>query len=667
MMKSGSKGRMLGLCTAFVLSLSSMAYAQSFTDVPADYWAKDQIEKAVEKGLMFGRGDGTVFEPNADMTKVEAMVTLSNFYKISDAEKTAAITQYKSLFDKLKVPATDREGLAIALAKGLTTSGAVEATFYEKGKATVLIKDEACIFIARAMGLENEVKAKAFVSLNFKDLDLMPLATQAYVETMVEKGLVDGKGDAQGRFNPKSAMTRGVMAKMVTTAYDLTKIEVPTTSTNTNTNNTSGATVTNNNTGTSTSGTSIVTNNNTNTANNNTNTVSNNTTESPKVSYEKWASDLLQMSIQDGRLALQLEDLNRGKGWFTLASNAIVTINGNIADSSNLKEKMILEAVVSSKGEITEIQARTYANTYAGKIDKIEKTGERSVKVSYIENGLNKVKTINVTADTEILVDGFKDDLANLFVGNEVQIRSNDRQGIQVIKVSPERTISATFKEVIYNKDKAQVVVQKGENIYRYALANLAVPMARNGKSAKVYDLRAGDTLSLTLAKNEVKKIEASAVTTKVQGTIKSIVFDMNGSHVEIEHKSGDVKTYEVTALTNIDIGTQKNKLVYDLRVGYSVDLDIQSGEVISIVTDAAGTSLTMSGKALQVFAGEQLIIFETKEGETLYLKADSTTKFISMDGKNINLSNMASNSSILVSLEKMGNAYKAKQIIVIE
>lgn len=646
-----------------------MAYAQSFTDVPADYWAKDQIEKAVEKGLMFGRGDGTVFEPNADMTKVEAMVTLSNFYKISDAEKTAAITQYKSLFDKLKVPATDREGLAIALAKGLTTSGAVEATFYEKGKATVLTKDEACIFIARAMGLENEVKAKAFVSLNFKDLDLMPLATQAYVETMVEKGLVDGKGDAQGRFNPKSAMTRGVMAKMVTTAYDLTKIEVPTTSTNTN--NTSGATVTNNNSGTSTSGTSIVTNNNinnnTNTANNNTNTVSNNTTEAPKVSYEKWASDLLQMSIQDGRLALQLEDLNRGKGWFTLASNAIVTINGNIADSSNLKEKMILEAVISSKGEITEIQARTYANTYAGKIDKIEKTGERSVKVSYIENGLNKVKTINVTADTEILVDGFKDDLANLFVGNEVQIRSNDRQGIQVIKVSPERTISATFKEVIYDKDKAQVVVQKGENIYRYTLANLAVPMARNGKSAKVYDLRAGDTLSLTLAKNEVKKIEASAVTTKVQGTIKSIVFDMNGSHVEIEHKSGDVKTYEVTALTNIDIGTQKNKLVYDLRVGYSVDLDIQSGEVISIVTDAAGTSLTMSGKALQVFAGEQLIIFETKEGETLYLKADSTTKFISMDGKNINLSNMASNSSILVSLEKMGNAYKAKQIIVIE
>ena len=431
--------------------------------------------------------------------------------------------------------------------------------------------------------------------------------------------------------------------------------------------------MTNNNPGTSTSGTSIVTNNNnnnntntTNTNTNNANTATNNT-GATKVTYEKWASDLLQMSIQEGRLTLQLEDLNRGKGWFTLANNAIVTINGNIADSSNLKEKMILEAVVSSKGEITEIQAKTYANTYIGKIDKIEKSGERSVKVSYIENGLNKVKTINVTADTEILVDGFKDDLANLFVGNEVQIRSNDRQGIQVIKVSPERTISATFKEVIYDKDKAQVVVQKGENIYRYTLANLAVPMARNGKSAKVYDLRAGDTLSLTLAKNEVKKIEASAVTTKVQGTIKSIVFDMNGSHVEIEHKSGDVKIYEVTALTNIDIGTQKNKMVYDLRVGYSVDMDIQSGEVISIVTDAAGTSLTMSGKALQVFAGEQLIIFETKEGETLYLKADSTTKFISMDGKNINLSNMSSNSNILVSLEKMGNAYKAKQIIVIE
>lgn len=655
------RGKIAAICMAFMMCATQMAYAQSFTDVSNEHWASKYVETAVEKGLMKGVGDGTVFEPNKIVTQAEAMTILSHFYKVSDAEKKAAVIKYTALFDKVAAPQADREGIAIAILKGITNPAVVEATFYEKGQAKAITKEMISIGLVRAMGLEQMAKDKAFTVSRFLDSELMTEDVRKYVEVMVEKELIDEKGDANGKFNPKEKITRAVMAKLVVSAYEIANIETVKEEVKPPV---------------------IVTNDNTTTIKNTTETaiketdkkVETTNTEDKKevenkdkVTYEKWTSDLLKVALIDGKLMLQLEDINKGSGMFALASNAIVTVNGDIADSSNLKEKMIVNVVISSKNEITEVHARTYANIYTGKVDKLEKTGARSIKISYIENDLIKYKTVNVNENTEILIDGFRDDLTNLYVGNDVIIRSNDRDGVQIIKKTPERVVVGNFKEVKYSQDKIEVVINKGENVYRYKLENIAVPVSRNSRTAKIYDLRLGDSVSITLKNNQVQKIESSAVSTKAEGVIKKITFDENGMKLEVELKLDGLKVYDVLANTNIEIGSQKNKTIYDLRVGYGVNLEVQSGEIVNIITDAATANFTMNGKVMQVFASDQVIIFQTKEGDTVYIKADSATKFVSMDGKNINLSNLGTGSNLLVSVEKIGNAYQAKQIIVIE
>lgn len=73
-------GLLLGLGTPFVkpmtLGSNSLVTAQAqtqptaFSDVPADYWARDYIEGLTEQNIISGFGDGT-FHPNDDVTRAQ--------------------------------------------------------------------------------------------------------------------------------------------------------------------------------------------------------------------------------------------------------------------------------------------------------------------------------------------------------------------------------------------------------------------------------------------------------------------------------------------------------------------------------------------------------------------------------------------------------------------
>ena len=52
------KKRTLFLGFLLMLALSTAALAADYTDVPADSWARESIDKAAEYGLMNGVGEG---------------------------------------------------------------------------------------------------------------------------------------------------------------------------------------------------------------------------------------------------------------------------------------------------------------------------------------------------------------------------------------------------------------------------------------------------------------------------------------------------------------------------------------------------------------------------------------------------------------------------------
>jgi hypothetical protein len=123
-----SAALLLALCMLLmpVLAAASIpaAAAESFTDVPGDYWGKSYIDDMTERGLFEGYSDGT-FRPNANITLLESLVLLSRLC-VADADaKEQVLADHNDFLSGLlsgKGYNWAYPNLAICLETGVVTS-----------------------------------------------------------------------------------------------------------------------------------------------------------------------------------------------------------------------------------------------------------------------------------------------------------------------------------------------------------------------------------------------------------------------------------------------------------------------------------------------------------------------------------------------------------------
>ncbi len=85
--------------------------ASSFSDVSADYWARDAIADAYRQGFLSGYPDGT-FRPEQEIPRVQALVSLTNGLNIdASGSINAALNTYR---DAEQVPAYAEDEVAAA-------------------------------------------------------------------------------------------------------------------------------------------------------------------------------------------------------------------------------------------------------------------------------------------------------------------------------------------------------------------------------------------------------------------------------------------------------------------------------------------------------------------------------------------------------------------------
>ncbi|WP_410514430.1 S-layer homology domain-containing protein [Paenibacillus sp. BR2-3] len=87
----------------------------SFKDVPAGHWASDAIEYAAAAGWIKGY-EGSLFKPNASITREEMMVMLTNAASLRKEEQSEVLTSYSDAgkvhsWSKLSVQAALKSGL----------------------------------------------------------------------------------------------------------------------------------------------------------------------------------------------------------------------------------------------------------------------------------------------------------------------------------------------------------------------------------------------------------------------------------------------------------------------------------------------------------------------------------------------------------------------------
>ena len=181
--------------------LTSVAFAQSFTDLDENHWAYPHVSALVESGVINGYEDGT-FRPDANVTRAE----LAKLLYMQFGENGSKIYVDVSLHDWFfsYVTATGNYFIVPML------------SFYPDRAAT---REEVAyaIYVAKNLSPVDTV--------NFTDAADIDSLYQQAVAAVAAQGIINGYPD--GTFLPKNNITRAEIAAVFSRAINLESTETP--------------------------------------------------------------------------------------------------------------------------------------------------------------------------------------------------------------------------------------------------------------------------------------------------------------------------------------------------------------------------------------------------------------------------------------------------------
>ncbi|HZG87133.1 S-layer homology domain-containing protein [Paenibacillus sp.] len=184
----------------------------TFDDVESESaWALQYIAELVKRGVFTGYEDGT-FRPNQKVTRIEAITAAVRQMGLrAQAESSAEMSTELNFKD------ADKIEKKYPWAVGYVAVAAENDLFLE---TETEVKPEqpadrlwATILLVKALGLENEAKAKMNASLTFKDKNEIPAGAVGYVAVALEKGLITGYDN--NTFRPNKPVTRAELAAIL--------------------------------------------------------------------------------------------------------------------------------------------------------------------------------------------------------------------------------------------------------------------------------------------------------------------------------------------------------------------------------------------------------------------------------------------------------------------
>ena len=193
------------------------------------------------------------------------------------------------------------------------------------------------------------------------------------------------------------------------------------------------------------------------------------------------------------------------------------------------------------------------------------------------------------------------------------------------------------------------------------------VKVNKNADSSSMADVYKGDKVNLTLEYGIITKVEAESSIKNLEGTIKVIEISATPK-ITVNAKGKDV-VYDMPSDAEIQLVNGEGT-IYDLRIGDSVIITIESEAVRKIVTKtASGVAYSRSGvvsainssyKFIKITYTENDVSFE----EIVYCK-DDTTKFITSEGKAKTLKDIKEGDVVSVRGTMTNGAFEASLILI--
>ena len=525
----------LFMACAMMLSCAIAAGAASFSDMAGANWdwARDTVYELADQGIIRGYSDGT-YQPNNSVTNQEAFTLFARIVGVNDAVNEAAVAAAQEQYADVaaKYNTYATKELCFMLYRGIFTEAELDTYLSEATKNNELLRHEAAILITKVMGGEEEVKNTVMYVFDYTDADEIPAESKGYVDFVSRKGIMQGMED--NKFSPNTSVTRAQVAIMLKKTMDVMSLSHAS-GTISDVNASARSFVLNGSTYTATDRTGI-------------------NLDGQHVSFD---------ALENGDEAVVTTDyqglwaIDATSGVPAPTETVTGVFNGSLTDTRGtfLKVYDLEEGVSSVQDYQLSPDGVTY--TYEGKLSAI-----------LSDFSIGDLVTLTITNGQVTAVSG------------EPKVKTVTGAYVSEIGVSPAATITITHADEAYDGN----VYTISDSVY----------VSRNGRTASLRDILPGDRVDLELEYGTVKEITATSRSSTETGTITEITIGTNTSGIEL-NVDGETVSYVIVRDTEIYVNDEVGTL-YDLRLGDSVTVNIESDAVTRLTVQSVAQVETMTG-----------------------------------------------------------------------
>lgn len=614
-MKKSKINKVLLLTVILSMVFTMIAEAVVFTDI-SNHWAEKYIESVAEKGLVTGY-DNKTFKPDNNVTVLEALVMMSRLYEIDDDLKDEIIEKYEPILESMlntKYNEWSFDYLSLIIELGVVSETGIRDMFSKKSIFQDATREEIAVLLTKAMMLGDEAKNLKVYTLPFADAEKISTAARPYIYVMYDKEIL--QGDSKKNINPTNKITRAELATLLDKAY--TYIEendiypdlddyVPTTVVE-----------------------GMIS----------------------KKSEEKAESYIY---IKDNKEVESIVKIN---------SDTEILINNRSREFSDLKEDMFVKCKIDENRLAVKIEADSTKDVVRGVIRLVAYVEPATITI--IDEDKDKL-TFKVPSDAEIYLDGKKTTLKNLDEDDEIMIILEDDKVIQINSVSRIKHYDGKITSIDYASYPIKVSMTTKEGVIKTFIFNSDVEVTRNDEDSTFDRVRVGDEVTITTEYDDMIAINTTAKEAEMNGTIKEIIIGPVNK-LKIADEDGDVTQYTVSKNVIITIGS-RNATVYDLRLGFNVNVNTSGDEIVTVEASELQTAMSFTGKVIFINEADKLIMMQNvnNNGQTelVYLRYTNNTKIFNTLGETKYLKDITEGKSILSTAVSQGGEYTAISIMI--
>lgn len=588
-----------------------MAAKYSFSDIStSEYdWCAPHIQKMYEAGYVSGYEDGS-YRPQNAVTKLEC---ISLFARLMGSKEKAneVLLEYAHEKNDSEIEkcflqwGTDE--VAYMMYKGALSIS--DLTTYLKGTAkdSPMTREEAAVIITKAMGAE--VKAKAANSsayLSYTDSKDISANFAPYISYVSDEGIMKGMED--GSFSPKGTVTRAQIATMLSRVAD-------------------------------------------------------------KCQYKFATARITAVDAKAGTVTLNIPGEDEAE--YKVNEETKLYIMGEYRELSDIPSNVT--AVVS------------LSNDSLMSVDCMSATSDQEVSIIFTSfSQANGVYTLRGKTSENASATSYKC-IANVpitYNGSPATINSikqNDRLTLNISNglvqsiTYAEQNInitSATVSKLDISEDKVIMTISSGNPEYdgKSYVVSENVSVTKNLSTTDLSSVYEGDKVNLVVKSGIITKIEATATTTTVSGTLREVIISSQPRIVIAV--DGIEKTYAVPTDCAITVNNGEGSL-YDFRVGDNMMLTVQSNTVkaIKCSTAVVNVSGTVRGtvQTVNTAYGFISVMIEGSDVPVTVFCKDNTAKIMDTKGTTVKLNAIKGGDIIECHGTTTNGAYVATLVIVTE